>query len=119
MSPQGRRGRPNSNGLQPAWMLGRDFEILLRFDRARRAGEKYLAAVAIAGLAVRVSRTEVKRVLARWRSQHSNVGLVFSEPDGQQVRTLPDGTKVRQGPNFGFGPKPKYARANAREPERK
>lgn len=65
------RGRPKLNG---ATKLQRDLTVLWSYNESRRAGEKHASAVASVASEVRkqlpgvkVSETEVKRVLARFQ----------------------------------------------------
>ncbi len=69
------RGRPRLNGIKPGWMLIRDLIAQEGFDRARRNGDKYDDAISEAISTVHewfhempISKTEVKRVLAKRRS---------------------------------------------------
>src|ERR1700680_3045591 len=92
-------GRPKKNGERPVWMLERVTLTVYRYDRAREAGEKHMAAVKYAATLIRathpqmkVSETEVRRVLADWRSDRSPVGLLVTKPNPADcVLTLPDG----------------------------
>jgi hypothetical protein len=65
------RGRPNKNGVKEAWTILRRVLVLRAYDRARARGEKRSAAITDAVSAVRsrlpkmrISETEVKRILA-------------------------------------------------------
>ncbi len=99
------RGRPKLNG---ATKLQRDLTVLWSYNESRRAGEKHASAVASVASEVRkqlpgmkVSETEVKRVLARF------------QPQGYpEVFTV---TKLKNGFGVGFGPRPEHTRINARK----
>jgi hypothetical protein len=99
------RGRPKLNSVEK---LQRDLTVVWSYNESRRAGEKHASAVASAASEVRkqhpgmkVSETEVKRVLARF------------QPKGYpQVFTV---TKLRNGFGLGFGPRPEHTRINARK----
>jgi hypothetical protein len=116
-------GRPRKNGDQPMWMLERATLVVFAYDRAREAGEKHKAAIASAVEFIRKKRpmmkiceTEVRRILAEWRSKRSPVGLLITKPDPANCMfTLPDGQVVRRVLSASFGPRPVYARANAAE----
>jgi hypothetical protein len=116
-----RLGRPRKNGEQPMWMLVRATLAVYGYDQARKAGEKHMAAITSAVRLIRatrprmkVSETEVKRILADWRSSRSPVGLVVTKPDPADcMLTLPDGRVVKRLLDAAFGPRPVYPRANA------
>jgi len=81
-----KRGRPNKNGAKPGWMLLRSAMVLHAYDQARGMGEKHSAAIATAVTAVqfrvpgmKISETEVKRVLAEFRSKDSGQALIVTE----------------------------------------
>ena len=99
------RGRPKLNDVTK---LQRDLTVVLSYNESRRAGEKHASAVASTASEVRkqcpgmkVSETEVKRILARL------------QPKGYpQVFTV---TKLRNGFGLGFGPRPEHTRIKARK----
>jgi hypothetical protein len=99
------RGRPKLDGLSK---LYRDLTVVWSYNESRRAGEKHAIAVANAVSEVRkqypgmkVSETEVKRVLARY------------QPKGHpEVFTV---TKLKNGFGLGFGARPEHTRINARK----
>jgi hypothetical protein len=71
-------GRPRKNGLQPIWVLQRETLALFAYERAREAGEKHCVAVSEAvkyirqtAPRMRISETEVKRIVAYWRPRGS------------------------------------------------
>ncbi len=75
-----RRGRPRANGQQPGWMLFRAFEILRVYQSLRDAGNKYAYAVRETRDVLRkqypdmrISETEIKRVLRSMYDPHSRV----------------------------------------------
>ena len=81
-----KRGRPNKHGVRPGWMLLRSVMVLHAYDQAKARGEKYSAAIAEAVSALRsrvpgmpISETEVRRVLAEFRSKDSKWNLVITE----------------------------------------
>lgn len=98
------RGRPKLNGVTK---LQRDLTVVWSYNESRGAGEKHAVAVANAVSEVRkqypdmkISETEVKRVLAKF------------QPKGYpQVFTV---TKLKNGFGVGFGPRPEHARINAK-----
>jgi hypothetical protein len=122
-----RRGRPRKNGEQPMWMLERATLAVYGYDQARKAAEKHMAAITCAVKLIRathswmkVSETEVKRILADWRSSRRPVGLLVSRPDPADCRlVLPDGQVVRRLLTASFGPRPHYPRTNAAPKARK
>ena len=99
------RGRPKLNAVAK---LQCDLSAICSYNESRHAGEKHASAVASAASEVRkrypgmkVSETEVKRVLARY------------QPKGYpQVFTV---TKLKNGFGVGFGPRPEHTRINARK----
>ena len=116
-----KRGRPKKDGQIPMWMLRRDTMIIYGYDRARNRGEKHAAAVEEAVRYVRqtdsrlrISETEVKRVLAYWRPISEQSGLIVTEPSpSENTITLPNGMVIRIGLTAAVGPRPIYPRANA------
>jgi hypothetical protein len=98
------RGRPKLNGITK---LYRDLTVVCSYNEWRRAGEKHANAVASAVSEVRkeypgmkVSETEVKRVLAKY------------QPKGYpEVFTV---TRHKNGFGLGFGPRPEHTRINAK-----
>jgi hypothetical protein len=116
-----KRGRPKKNGLRPLWMLRRTSLAILAYDRSRRAGDKHSAAIgeAVAFIRgtdprMRISKTEVKRILAIWRPRSRPFGLVVSEPDpSDSIMILPDGRKAKRLWIGSVGLRPTYPRSNA------
>jgi hypothetical protein len=116
-----KRGRPRKNGLQPISVLNRVTLVTYAYDQARGAGEKHMAAITEAVEFIRknhpsmkVSETEVKRILANYRSKRRPVGLLVTKPDPADcMLTLPNGRVVRVLYSAAIGPRPIYPRANA------
>jgi hypothetical protein len=116
-------GRPRKNGEKPFWMLARETVAVYAYDQARKTGEKHSGAISEAVMYIRatyprmpVSETEVKRILAVWRSKNRSSVLFVSKPGPEHnSRTLPDGRKVRILYTASVGPRPVYPRANAAE----
>ena len=84
-----KRGRPKANGQKDGWVFIRSCVALCALDKARRNGEKYETAISDAILAVhpwgmRISRTEVKRLLAARQLENPTQTLRVTEdpPDG-------------------------------------
>ncbi len=80
-----KRGRPRKAGdtIQP-WQFARAARVMCAYDEARERGEKYSAAVQHAvdfvkqrSPKMRISRTEVKRILAAWRPRNAGTILRF------------------------------------------
>jgi hypothetical protein len=118
-----KRGRPKKDGQIPTWMLRREAMIVYGYDRARRLGEKHAVAIQEAVRYVqesdsrmRISETEVRRVLAYWRPRREPLGLVVVKPGpSESTLTLPDGRVVQIGLTSAIGPRPIYPRVNAAE----
>jgi hypothetical protein len=139
-----KRGRPNKHGAKPGWILFRSAMVLAAYDKARAKGEKHSAAVAEAVSAVRnqvpempISETEVKRVLAEFRSEASEGVLIVTEgiAQGSEAKTwfdnfewaagkargkwvvpfFPNESKPRRLRTFAihYGPRPSYPRHNS------
>jgi len=113
-------GRPKKNGEQPVWMLDRVTLVLHAYDKARKAGAKHMAAIAEAVEFTRenrprmkISTTEVRRILAQWRSNRSPVGLLVTKLDPDCTLVLPDGRVAKRLFGAAFGPRPCHPRANA------
>ena len=114
-------GRPRKNGPQPMWMLERIILALYAYGRAREAGEKHTVAISEAVKYVRetaprmrVSETEVKRIVAAWRSKQRGTCLFIRKPDPQHsITPLPRRRNDRILYTASVGPRPVYPRANA------
>jgi hypothetical protein len=115
------RGRPSKNGLQPHWMWERVSLVLFAYDRSRNLANKHSTAIIEAVSFVReqnarmsISESEVKRILARWRSKDANLTLIVTAPaPGCETKTLPNGRICRVKFNVSSGPCPIYPRINA------
>ena len=116
-------GRPKKNGQKPMWMLGRATLVVYAYGRARDAGNKHSVAISEAVKYIRVtaptmpiSETEVKRVVAEWRSKRRPMCLVVTRPDPEHnTVTLPNGRKARILYTASVQLHPIYPRANAAE----
>jgi hypothetical protein len=117
-----KRGRPKSS-YQKSWMLARAVLALYAYGRARDAGEKHSVAITEAVNYIRticprmkVSETEVKRILAVWRSIRRAACLVVSKPDAQHsMIPLPRGGTGRKLYTVSVRLRRTYPRANAAE----
>jgi hypothetical protein len=113
------RGRPKTNGVMPAWVLHRTMVGLYAYDKARSRGEKYEQALRAAVKDVRqtfpemrMSETEMKRILAEFRSKA--LALTFLVTESENTVTI-EGRKCRKAWQLSIGPQPEYPRHNARE----
>jgi hypothetical protein len=121
-------GRPRKNGVQPIGVLRRETLALFAYERAREAGEKHCVAVSEAvkyirqtAPRMRISETEVKRIVAYWRPRGSTRCLRVSEPGPSghvtSVPVLRNGVvsfiDCRVLYTASHGPRPIYPRANA------
>jgi hypothetical protein len=115
------RGRPRKHGLQPHWMLERVSLVLFAYDRSRNLGNKHSTAIIEAVSFVReqnariaISESEVKRILARWRSKDGKLTLIVTAPaPGCETKTLPNGRILRVKFKVSLGPCPIYPRINS------
>jgi hypothetical protein len=80
-------GRPRKNGQQDMYILERITLALFAYGRARDAGEKHSVAISEAVKYVRetipampISETEVKRIVAGWRSKERPMCLLVTKP---------------------------------------
>jgi hypothetical protein len=119
-------GRPRKNGGKPMWMLERETLVLYAYGRARDGGNKHSVAISEAVKYIRdntptlpISETEVKRIVARWRSNRRPMCLVVTKPDPEHNSVvLPFVGRVRTLYTASVGPRPTYPRANAaKEPD--
>lgn len=85
------RGRPKKHGVKPAWVMHRTAIILRAYDEARAQGNKHSYAVIAAVSYVRsrepgmrISETEVKRVLSELRSRDSEQILIVTEREAER-----------------------------------
>ena len=116
-----KRGRPKKDGYQSFWMIGRETYALYAYQQAREAGQKHFLAVQEAVIFVRqnlpgvpISDTEVRRILAKWRSTRRNHVLSVSKPDpAVSTITLPNGRVARKLYTASWLPRPKYPRTNS------
>jgi hypothetical protein len=118
-------GRPRKNGQQDMRMLERITLALFAYGRARDAGEKHSVAISEAVKYVRevvpampISETEVKRIVAAWRSKERPICLLVTKPDpARSVVRVPrrDGRFVNARITYSVGPRPIYPRANTAE----
>ena len=124
---QGRRGRPRMNGKQPFRMFPRILIVLNAYNKARSTGEKHSSAVTEAVAAVKsaypdikISETEVKRILAEYQPKDApivtrvteKIPIVMSTEECKLLG-IPEGTTFNRSLVVGHGPKQKYPRANA------
>jgi hypothetical protein len=106
-------------------VLVRDTLAIYAYGLARDAGEKHIVAVLEAvnyirdvAPAMRISETEVKRIVARWRPKGKATCLFVSKPDPEHSTIwVPgrDGRMVNARIIYtaSVGPRPSYPRANA------
>jgi len=119
-------GRPRG-GRQPIWVLQRILLALFAYERAREQGEKHCVAVREAveyirraATAIRISETEVKRIVAYWRPKGSTKCLRVSQPRPEEntisVPVKRNGVvsfiKCRVLYTAAPGPRPLYSRTN-------
>ena len=113
-----KRGRPRKNGTREGWALHRALVALCAYDQARKAGEKYSAALKAGVTKVRqefpgmpMSETQMKRILVEFRSKGSANVLLVDE--NANAVTL-DGSKDKRAWDLRFGAPPNHSRHNAR-----
>jgi hypothetical protein len=118
------RGRPKNDGRTPFWVLERETCALYAYQNCREQGEKHSVAVqdAVAYIRekylgkIRISETEVKRIIARWRPRGAPVGLSVTKPDPKNnVVILPGGREVKILYTAAWGPRKEYRRVNSIE----
>jgi hypothetical protein len=93
------------------------------YVQAREAGDKHIVAITEAVNYIRttcpsmkISETEVKRIVAAWRSERRTTCLVVSKPDPQHsMIPLPRGGTGRKLYTVSVRPRRTYPRANAAE----
>ncbi len=144
-----KRGRPRKkeDTIQP-WQFARAALAMCAYDEARAKGEKHSVAVAQATYFVkkrhpemRISETEVKRILATWRPRNVGTILRFERSvlteekikkfrwireqlatlQGKRGLILPVPPNYDQGPSFAaftirFAERPNYPRHNRKIP---
>jgi len=128
-----RRGRPSSRGRRSGRLFWRDEEVSLHYNRLRSQppnnpweAQKHSWAVSETVRVLRelypklrISETEVKRVLAEYQSKDSPISMFVTAKPQEQVNEeferLPDEIKEFLGNkppinvrSFGFAPRPKY-----------
>jgi hypothetical protein len=115
------KGRPKKNGRKEPKHLFRLTIALVAYEQARLSGEKYSVALQAAVDAVRrnfpevsMSETEVKRILAEFRSKGLETTLFFEKTDNT---ISVDGKKYKEAWVLRFGRTPVYPRHNARAPQ--
>jgi hypothetical protein len=113
------RGRPRTNGVMQAWVLHRTMVGLSAYDEARSRGEKYEQALRAAVEEVRqtfpemrMSETDMKRILAEFRPKELELTFLVTECE-DTVTAL--GRKCEKAWQLSIGPQPEYPRHNARE----
>ena len=111
-------GRPRKNGVKPPSELSRVIVGLCGYDKARRAGEKYEASLDAGVEEVKrhypkskMSRTEMKRILAKYRPR---TGLLASLLVGEGDNfLLTEGRMTASVWEARIGPRPVYPQSNA------
>jgi hypothetical protein len=110
-------GRPRKNGVKPVYAFHRAMVGLYGYDKARSSGEKYAEALKAAVEEVRrkcpdfpISKTEMKRVLAEFRSEGMEGTFLVSECEDT---VTPLGRKCKWAWQISIGPPPDYPRHNA------
>jgi hypothetical protein len=106
-------------------MIVRNLIVLLAYEHARSGGEKHSSAVTEAIAAVKrfhpdmkVSETEVKRILAELRPKDAPIVARVTEkppmtPEECKLAGFAEGTAFNRSLVLRYGPRPKYKRANA------
>ena len=120
-------GRPRKNGRKCSSMLVRAFRVIHEYHQARRDGLKHSSAVQVVAGSLRISATEVRQTLANLQPRRSPVGffvekMVSTEmicPEFCAQLGIPEGSTKKNGFKFGFGVRPQYPRANAKDPARR
>lgn len=128
------RGRPRKNGTQPPWMFGRRMLAIHSYRTARSSGDKHSCAVTEAVAAVkktwpgmRISETEVKRILAECQPKGAQLAFKVTKnsqspphltPEVRKVLGIPDLSRMKNRFTFGFGPRRKYCHVNAKIQEK-
>lgn len=143
-----KRGRPSMNGVRPGWILRRETIALNVYDEVRKSGEKHEVALDAMVAAVHrrhpkmpMSRTEAKRILAKWRGKDQTstiLGKGEKVLEGEEaafyvermqdladldaeLKGLPMPARLEAGKvrvlSLGFGPVPRYPRINRKQAE--
>jgi hypothetical protein len=118
-----KRGRPKQDGRKLFWVVERVILAVYAYGRARDRGEKRSVAISEAveyiratALGMRVSETEVKRIVATWRPQLSATCLFIAKPRPEHSTiTLLNGRKARILYTVSIRLRPIYPRANGAE----
>jgi len=121
------RGRPRKAGdTIPLWKFAREGAAMWAYDEARGSGEKHSAAVAQAAdfvkklyPGIRISETEVRRILAMRRPRNAGTILRFersimTEEQGPSNDDQAHGTTVFK---IRFAERPTYPRHNRKNPK--
>jgi len=119
--PAVKRGRPPKNGKHSLKELERVTFALRGYDLARSRGEKHSAAVTETVMYVRskapklkISETEVRRILAEWRPQNESLGFSVDKPPSHHSSLTIPGFGVFQVKLMAaYGPRQTYPRTNA------
>ena len=145
------KGRPRkvADSMQP-WQFGRAGRAMAAYDEAREKGEKHSAAVRYAvdslrriSPKLRISETEVKRILSKFRPRGSGTIVrfersPFTEEDAKKYRWIReqvaalkkqkgiilqqtpvyDETRPRAKVTFRFSKRPNYPRHNRKTPNK-
>jgi len=118
-------GRPKKNGQKFMWMLKRVTLAIYSYGLARDAGEKHSVAIHEAVKYIRdkcpwmpISESEVKRIVAAWRSKRAATCLFVSKPDPDHAIVRVPGRdgriiSARIVYTASVGPRPIYPRTNA------
>jgi hypothetical protein len=120
-----KRGRPRKNGAQPVWMFGRALRVIHEYNESRRLGVKHSSAVTEVAVALAISESEVRQTLADFQPKRDPVAFIVKKiaqpklipPEFCKALGIPEGSKMKHGFAFGFGPRPQYSRINARNSE--
>ncbi len=115
-----KRGRPRKDGREPAYVLERIVLVVHAYALFREAGEKHSVAICEVveyirkiAPAMRISKTEVSRILAAWLPRCGQSCLVVRKPLSESdIRRLPNGRTVRVLYTVSVERRPLYPRAN-------
>jgi hypothetical protein len=121
-----KRGRPRKNGVQPVGRFGRTLRVILVYNEARAAGLKHSSAVTQVARTLAISESEVKQTVADYQHKGDPVAFIVKKsaepkliyPEFCKALGIPEGSKMKNGFIFGFGPRPQYPRINARNSEK-
>ena len=116
-----KRGRPKQDGRKPFWVVEREILAVHAYGRARDRGEKHSIAISEAveyiraiAPAMRISETEVKRIVAKWRPQQGAFCLFVDKPHPENS-SIPQYSSRKGTVSYtvSIRPRPIYPRANA------